>query len=164
MNGIAYAGAMNYQYMNPGVTNISPTGANTGVDTTGKVETSGGAKGATECQTCENRKYQDGSNEMVSFKSAQSISPLAAASKVRAHEMEHVSNAYSKAEQGNGKVLQASVRLKTAICPECGRSYVSGGVTDTKIKYPNENNPYMNNLKKFQEDALKGNSIDIKVG
>ena len=142
MNGIAYTGAMNYKYMNPGVTNVSPTGANTGVDTAGKVETSGGAKGATECQTCENRKYQDGSNEMVSFKSAQHISPMASASRVRAHEQEHVSNAFTKAAQDNGKVLQASVTLKTAVCPECGRTYVAGGETTTKIKYENEKNRY----------------------
>ena len=39
-----------------------------------------------ECQTCKNRKYQDGSDEMVSFKSAAHISPQAAAGRVRAHE------------------------------------------------------------------------------
>ena len=163
MNGIAYAGAMNYQYMNPGVTNVSPTGANTGVDTTGKVETSGGAKGATECQTCENRKYQDGSNEMVSFKSAQHISPMASASRVRAHEQEHVSNAFTKAAQDNGKVLQASVTLKSAVCPECGRTYVAGGETTTKIKYENEENPYVEQLKKIQGDALRGQNFDVSI-
>lgn len=52
-----------------------------------------------ECQTCKNRKYQDGSDEMVSFKSAAHISPQAAAGRVRAHEGEHVSNAYDKAAQ-----------------------------------------------------------------
>ena len=163
MNGIAYTGAMNYQYMNPGVTNVSPTGTNTGVDAAGKVETSGGAKGATECQTCENRKYQDGSNEMVSFKSAQHISPMASASRVRAHEQEHVSNAFTKAAQDNGKVLQASVTLKTAVCPECGRTYVAGGQTTTKIKYENEENPYVEQLKKIQGDALRGQNFDVSI-
>lgn len=163
MNGIAYAGAMNYQYMNPGVTNISPTGTNTGVNTAGKIETSGGAKGATECQTCENRKYQDGSNEMVSFKSAQHISPMASASRVRAHEQEHVSNAFSKAAQDNGKVVQASVTLKTAVCPECGRTYVAGGETTTKIKYDNEENPYVKQLKKIQGDAVRGQNFDVSI-
>ena len=28
-----------------------------------------------ECQTCKNRKYKDGSDEMVSFKSPQHVSP-----------------------------------------------------------------------------------------
>ncbi len=163
MNGIAYAGAMNYQYLNPGVSNVSPVSASTGVDTASKVETSGGAKGATECQTCENRKYQDGSNEMVSFKSAQHISPMASASRVRAHEQEHVSNAFTKASQDNGKVLQASVTLKTAVCPECGRTYVAGGETTTKIKYENEENPYVKQMKKIQGDAVRGQNFDVSI-
>lgn len=65
-----------------------------------------------QCETCKNRKYQDGSDEMVSFKSASHISPKASASKVRAHEQEHVSNAYTKAAKAGGKVLSASVTLK----------------------------------------------------
>ena len=35
-----------------------------------------------ECETCRNRKYQDGSDEMVSFKAAAHISPNAAAARV----------------------------------------------------------------------------------
>ncbi len=163
MNGIAYASAMNYQYMPTAAANVSPADANTGINPTGKVETSGSAKGATECQTCENRKYQDGSNEMVSFKSAQHISPLASASRVRAHEQEHVSNAFTKASRNNGKVLQASVTLKTAVCPECGRTYVAGGKTTTKIKYENEENPYVEQLKKIQGDALRGQNFDVSI-
>ena len=72
-----------------------------------------------ECETCKNRKYQDGSNEMVSFKAAGHIDPNSAASVVMSHEQEHVSNAYQKAELGNGEVVRASVRLKTDVCPEC---------------------------------------------
>ncbi len=114
-----------------------------------------------ECDTCKNRKYQDGSNEMVSFKSAAHISPQASAARVRAHEQEHVSNAYKKAAQNNGKVISASVALKTAICPECGRSYVAGGTTSTQIKYYNEENPYQKDLK--LQDSLKysGNNINV---
>ena len=62
-----------------------------------------------ECQTCKERKYQDGSDEMVSFKSAAHISPEASASTVRAHEQEHVSNAYRKAAKGGGKVISTNV-------------------------------------------------------
>lgn len=114
-----------------------------------------------ECQTCKERKYQDGSDEMVSFKSAAHISPQASASRVMAHEQEHVSNAYQKAAEGNGKVILASVTLKTAICPECGRSYVAGGTTATQIKYPNENqSPYMKNRKSTDICATKGNNLD----
>lgn len=106
-----------------------------------------------ECQTCKNRKYQDGSDEMVSFKSPSHISPESSAAKVRSHEQEHVTNAYKDAAQNNGKVVSCSVSLKSAICPECGRSYIAGGTTSTQIKYYNEDNPYQKDLK--QTDGLK---------
>lgn len=121
------------------------------------------ANSTEECQTCKNRKYQDGSDEMVSFKSAAHISPTASASVVRAHEQEHVSNAYSKAATGNGKVIRASVTLKTAICPECGRSYIAGGTTDTQIKYYNEENPYQQELKSADKSKYSGMNIDYAV-
>ncbi len=116
-----------------------------------------------ECETCKNRKYQDGSDEMVSFKSAAHISPEAAPARVRGHEQEHVSNAFKKAAQEDGKVLQASVKLTTAICPECGRTYVSGGLTTTKIMYSNEDNPYQKNKKGADASALVGMNFDAGV-
>lgn len=116
-----------------------------------------------ECETCKHRKYQDGSNEMVSFKSATHISPTAAASAVRAHEGEHVSNAYKKAAQNNGKVIQAAVSIHTAICPECGRTYVSGGETKTQIKYYNESNPYQQNMKSADAGKYSGMNLDAAV-
>ena len=106
------------------------------------VKSSGRKSSPAECQTCKNRKYQDGSDEMVSFKSAAHISPNAAGSRVRSHEQEHVSNAFKKAAMKGGKVMSASVSVRTAVCPECGRTYVSGGETNTQIKYYNEKNPY----------------------
>lgn len=115
-----------------------------------------------ECQTCKNRKYQDGSNEAnVSFKSASHISPEAASSAVRAHEAEHVSNAYAKAEKGNGKVVSATVSIHTSICPECGRTYVSGGTTNTTIKYTNESNPYQQDKKAKDATELTGANGDF---
>lgn len=116
-----------------------------------------------ECQTCKNRKYQDGSDEMVSFKSPQHVSPEAAATAVRAHEQEHVSNAYKKAAEGNGKVVNASVSIHTAICPECGRSYVAGGTTHTQIKYYNEENPYQQGLKTADRAKYAGMNADYKL-
>lgn len=116
-----------------------------------------------ECQTCKKRKYQDGSDEMVSFKNAAHISPEAAASAVRAHEQEHVSNAYKKAATGNGKVINASVSIHTAICPECGRTYVSGGTTHTQIKYYNEDNPYQKDLKSADRTKYVGMNADYAV-
>lgn len=114
-----------------------------------------------DCETCKNRKYVDGSDEMVSFKSAAKIAPAAVASKVRAHEQEHVTNAYKKAEQNNGKVVSCGVRIKTAVCPECGRSYVSGGETRTQIKYYNEQNPYQQDLK--TQDAQKYAGMNVNL-
>lgn len=117
-----------------------------------------------ECKTCKERKYQDGSNEMVSFKSAQHISPESAYSRVRAHEQEHVSNAYKKAAQSKGaQVVNCSVAIHTAICPECGRSYVSGGTTSTSIKYKNESNPYTRDMKAQHADAMSGANVDFAV-
>ena len=116
-----------------------------------------------ECQTCKERKYQDGSDENVSFKTAQHISPTAAASRVRAHEQEHVTNAYSKAQQDGGKVVNASVTIHTAVCPECGRTYVSGGTTHTMIKYNNEKNPYTQEKKANDALGLRGQNIDLAV-
>lgn len=114
-----------------------------------------------DCQTCKTRKYQDGSDENVSFKSASHISPQAAGAAVRAHENEHVNNAYKKAAENNGEVLSATVAIHTAICPECGRSYVSGGTTNTMIKYTNEENPYQQELKKSDAVKLRGAHMDL---
>ena len=124
------------------------------------VEKSGRKSSPAECETCQNRKYQDGSNEMVSFKSAAHISPQASGSRVRAHEQEHVANAYKKAAQNNGKVVQASVSLKTAVCPECGRTYVAGGETSTQIKYYNEENPYQKDKKSADSLVYSGMNVD----
>ncbi|MDE7404346.1 MAG: hypothetical protein K2M81_04495, partial [Lachnospiraceae bacterium] len=76
---------------------------------------------------------------------------------------EHVSNAFTEAAQKGGKVLSANVTLKTAICPECGTSYVAGGTTATKIKYPNESNPYTQNRKSLDAVSVIGRNLDIAV-
>ena len=114
-----------------------------------------------ECKTCKNRKYQDGSDEAnVSFKSASHVSPESAGAAVRSHEAEHVKNAYNKAATGNGKVISASVNIHTSVCPECGRTYVSGGTTNTQIKYYNESNPYQQNKKSADSINYRGANID----
>lgn len=115
--------------------------------------------GQVECETCANREYKDGSDETnVSFKSATHIDPSVAATKVMAHEQEHVSNANRKAASKDGEVLNATVTLKTAVCPECGRSYVSGGVTNTAIKYPATS--YGQNQKSADYPELSGKNVD----
>ena len=85
-----------------------------------------------ECETCESRKYQDGSDDMgVSFQTPTNIKPEQAASAVRGHEQEHVVREQAKAEREDRKVISQSVTMHTAVCPECGRVYVSGGTTRT---------------------------------
>ncbi len=85
-----------------------------------------------ECQTCKNRKYQDGSDDPgVSFKTAGKIDPDVAPSVVRSHEQEHVTREQAKARREGREVVSQSVTLHTAVCPECGRVYVSGGTTRT---------------------------------
>jgi len=85
-----------------------------------------------ECQTCKQRKYQDGSDDPgVSFKTAAHIAPEQAQSVVRGHEMEHVVRERAKAEREDRRVVGQSVTYQTAICPECGRVYVAGGTTRT---------------------------------
>ena len=92
-----------------------------------------------ECKTCAERKYQDGSDDPgISFKTAAHISPEQAAAKVRSHEYEHVVREQSKADRENKEVVSQSVRLHTDICPECGRTYVSGGVTNTVTRGKSE--------------------------
>lgn len=118
--------------------------------------------GQLECETCKTRKYQDGSNEMVSFKSPTHISPESAPAAVRAHEQEHVSNAYNKAAKAeHAQVINASVSIQTSVCPECGRTYVSGGETTTQIKYHSDS--YAQNSKRIDQTYLPGQNIEETV-
>ena len=88
-----------------------------------------------ECQTCKNRKYQDGSDDPgVSFKTPTRISPERAAYAVRAHESEHVAHAWAEAQKENKEIVSQTVSYKTDICPECGKSYISGGNTRTVFR------------------------------
>lgn len=94
-----------------------------------------GAQAAVEegkCQTCEKRKYQDGSDDMgVSFQTPTRIAPEQAAAAVRGHENEHVVREQAKAKREDRHVVSQSVTLHTDICPECGKTYISGGTTRT---------------------------------
>lgn len=155
----AYPAYQNYNGMN--FSGIGSGQAVSGIGTEKEAGRAGAASSPQECETCKNRKYVDGSDENVSFKSAAHIAPEASASRVMAHEAEHVSNAYTKASQDNGKVVNASVSLHTAVCPECGRTYVSGGTTNTMIKYSNESNPYQQERKAQDAARLTGANIDF---
>lgn len=88
-----------------------------------------------ECQTCKNRKYQDGSNDpSVSFKTPTKLSPERAAFAVRSHEMEHVAHAKMEALNEDKEIVSQSVTYHTGVCPECGRTYLAGGNTRTVFR------------------------------
>jgi hypothetical protein len=50
---------------------------------------------------------------------------------VRAHESQHVRREQGKALRDDREVVLQNVQIHTAICPECGKVYVSGGKTTT---------------------------------
>lgn len=115
-----------------------------------------------ECTTCQNRRYQDGSDEMVSFKTPGKISAEESFAKVSAHEQEHVTNAIAEGNEPGKKLISANVSLKTAMCPECGKAYIAGGTTRTMMKTYGED-PFSQNMKAFEQEATKGNNIDFRA-
>ncbi len=95
-----------------------------------------------ECQTCKERKYQDGSDDSsVSYQTPTHIDADYAPAAVRGHELEHVAHEQAKAQREDRKVVSQTVTLHTDICPECGRVYVSGGTTRTVTKADNTEAP-----------------------
>lgn len=115
-----------------------------------------------ECETCKRRTYVDGSNEgNVSFKTPGHISPEASASVVKAHEYEHVSNAIKEGNKPNAELLNVSVSLRTAICPECGTVYVAGGETRTSIRRSAEQNAYEQMKDAFADFASGRKGFDL---
>jgi hypothetical protein len=111
------------------------------------------------CQTCKQRRYKDGSNDPgVSFKTPGYISPGSSAAVVAGHEQEHVAHAKAKAGAEDRRVVSQSVVLHYAVCPECHRSYVSGGTTKTVT--------VTDNTKSGEGQAnnkSSGNLLDIRV-
>jgi hypothetical protein len=90
------------------------------------------ATGPAECKTCSNRKYRDVSNDStVSFQTPTQLSPAAAESLVRAHELEHMNHEQVSARENGRKVVAQNVAIHYGVCPECGSPFVSGGTTTT---------------------------------
>ncbi len=123
----------------------------------------------TECQTCKNRRYVDGSDEAdVSFKTPSYISPSASATVVASHESEHVTNAVQEGRKKGNKLLSVSVTLETSVCPECGRTYVSGGKTRTVMLKGSEEekkpeNPYEAGKNLVMRFLAQGQNVDAAV-
>ena len=88
------------------------------------------------------------------------INPGNVASTVRGHEQEHVVRERAKAEREDKNVVSQSVRIKSDICPECGKSYVSGGetVTVTKSKL---DNPF--NVGIAQQAMASGSMLNTQI-
>lgn len=112
--------------------------------------------GIVKCETCASRTYKDGSDEAnVSFKSAAHVSPEQSTAAVASHEGMHVKNAVAKTSGNDAKLLNASVSISYATCPECGKRYASGGLTRTQIAYK-QNDPYSQNEKSQDYLSLRG--------
>ncbi len=109
--------------------------------------------GIVECSTCANRTYKDGSDDSgVSFQAPTHISPASSGSAVRSHEQEHVVREQANARENGGQVISQSVSIYTSVCPECGRSYTSGGLTRTTTKFSGES-----------DFSSKGGMLDLSV-
>lgn len=84
-----------------------------------------------ECETCEKRRYQDGSDDGgVSYQTPSKLKGSVEAA-VRAHEREHVTRRRAEAEREGKEIVSQTVTLKTGVCPECGKTYCAGGTTRT---------------------------------
>lgn len=120
-----------------------------------------------ECETCKNRKYQDGSNESdVSFKAPTHVSPEASTGAVISHEMEHVSNARAEGAKEGNELVSVSVSIHYERCPECGRVYAAGGVTHSVMKTsePNYGPTGYGSAQKTQDyAATAGGNMDVKL-
>lgn len=114
-----------------------------------------------KCETCEKRKYQDGSDDPgVSFKTATRVAPETAQAAVRGHEMEHVVREQAKAKREGRKVVSQSVTYHTGICPECGKIYISGGTTRTVTAANNAAENKRESLRKRFSGKTLGTSLD----
>lgn len=120
-----------------------------------------------ECQTCKNRKYRDESDDPgVSFKSASKVAKGAAGAAVRGHEQEHVVRERAKADREGREVVSQNVVIKTAICPECGDSYVAGGETMTVTRAKPDSDRSGELAQKFDvgnydREVEKGQFLDV---
>ncbi len=112
-----------------------------------------------ECKTCSERKYKDGSDDGgVSFQSATKLSPAQAGSAVAGHEREHFRREQTEAKNEGKEVVSNRIQIHNAICPECGKMYVSGGTTRTVTKEETETSQ-----KALDKNDVKGINFDKHV-
>jgi hypothetical protein len=85
-----------------------------------------------QCETCDNRRYQDQSDDGgVSMQNPTRLGPREAAAAVIDHEREHQGREAVRAREEGREVISNEIRIFVARCPECGIKYVSGGETRT---------------------------------
>jgi len=95
-----------------------------------------------ECHTCESRRYVDRSDDpSVSFQTPTKVSPNMSGAAVASHEGEHVRNEQGKAMREDRTITKQTVTLTHDVCPECGRTYVSGGTTHTTSIKKSDDSP-----------------------
>jgi hypothetical protein len=115
------------------------------------------------CDTCASRKYVDKSDDpSVSFQTPTNISAAMSGVVVASHEREHVNNERSRARREDRQVIQQSVSLTYDTCPECGRRYVSGGVTRTTTIGKSESNDNMPTDEENDAFSPSGNAESAK--
>jgi hypothetical protein len=78
-----------------------------------------------------------------------------AASAVVAHEKEHVAHNAARAER-EGMKARSTVTIHTAMCPECGKPYVSGGTTTTTYSSKQS-------IPGVSEESSKGSIVDVSA-
>jgi hypothetical protein len=78
------------------------------------------------CASCAARSYQCSSGQVTS-----GVSSNESGSFVAAHEAEHLAKDRVEAQANDRQVVSQSMRLFTAMCAECGSTFVAGGEAKT---------------------------------
>ena len=142
---------------NPGLTYFSPDGDIVEISRRGMLEPQGAIKPLEPqeaCQTCENRRYVDQSDDAsVSFQTPTKVSSSMAGMAVAAHEQEHVRNEQANALRDDREIVNQSVTLHYDTCSECGKVYVSGGTTRTTSMSKSESENTFGNEAANEEDV-----------
>ncbi|MDL2233815.1 hypothetical protein LJC63_09620 [Ruminococcaceae bacterium OttesenSCG-928-L11] len=85
-----------------------------------------------DCETCRKRQYKDESSDGgVSFQAPKHLAASTAGIRVMSHEHEHAAAESTDPGEEGGVTRSSNTYLEYAKCPECGRTYVKGGLTKT---------------------------------
>ncbi len=119
-------------------------------------------EGYSGCKTCQERTYQDGSDDAgVSFQTPKHISSAMAGVAVASHEGEHVTRETDRAAREGRIVTQKSVTFQMGCCPECHKMYVAGGTT--KISTMADKSATADNSSILDLMGSAGENVDMDV-